>query len=577
MFERGGLIALVALVAYVWIAPTTVVGGDNAEFATLGTLGGVAHPSGYPLYLLWLRATTWLPAASPAHATAIATCILAALQILVLHAACRAWGARPFAATIAVAIYAAGPVVLQIHTEAEVFALNSLIVSVVLWLAARNGPLRGTWRVVVLALVAGLGLANHSTCVVVAPVGLLGAIRGVREAERPPYQSIAMAVGALALGLTPYLYLLVTAETALSWTRIDGLGGIVHHFLRLDYGGSGQLASDGVEVDYIAQLGAFARDVGAVWLWLPALVGIAAFGWFIVRPHDGREPRTGWSTLAASFALAGPVLLARFNLDPHDIGAFVVSRFHILPSIVLAIPIAVAINGLLDRAPKLGARLALASVVAAFAFLALTARSLPRLSRSQSPALQLAVESSFKVLPPRAVVIVTPESLYFASGYVQGVLHQRPDIDVLSWPMMKSPEYRERIHRRTGLTVEAPAGGHLSDSIADQVLGQGRPLFVDAYGASFARAFPTYPFGILFRVLPKGAKPPSPGEVFELNKAMLANWKLDYPLPTADDQPAAEVQDLYVRWWMLIAQQLAATHDPREALAREIAARLAPQ
>ncbi|HEX8107213.1 MAG TPA: DUF2723 domain-containing protein, partial [Kofleriaceae bacterium] len=84
LIDRGGLIALAALVGYVWLAPTYIVDGDNAEFATLGTVGGVAHPTGYPAYLLWLRATAWLPGAAPAHTAAIATAILAAIQLAVL-------------------------------------------------------------------------------------------------------------------------------------------------------------------------------------------------------------------------------------------------------------------------------------------------------------------------------------------------------------------------------------------------------------------------------------------------------------------------------------------------------------
>ena len=72
-----------------------MVYGDNAEFSALSALGGVAHPTGYPLYVLWLRAWSWLPVDSPAHAASIATAILTALEVLVLHAACRAWGARP--------------------------------------------------------------------------------------------------------------------------------------------------------------------------------------------------------------------------------------------------------------------------------------------------------------------------------------------------------------------------------------------------------------------------------------------------------------------------------------------------
>ena len=60
----------------------------------LGARGGVAHPSGYPLYVMYLRAMAWLPG-TPAHAAALATALLGAAQIGVLHAACRAWGSAP--------------------------------------------------------------------------------------------------------------------------------------------------------------------------------------------------------------------------------------------------------------------------------------------------------------------------------------------------------------------------------------------------------------------------------------------------------------------------------------------------
>ena len=39
---------------------------DGSELTLVLALAGVAHPTGYPLYTLWLRAWSWLPAASPA-------------------------------------------------------------------------------------------------------------------------------------------------------------------------------------------------------------------------------------------------------------------------------------------------------------------------------------------------------------------------------------------------------------------------------------------------------------------------------------------------------------------------------
>ena len=71
MFERGGLVVLATLVTYVWLAPHAIMNGDNADLAGVGHVGGAAHPSGYPLYVMWLRLWSWLPG-SPAYVGALA-------------------------------------------------------------------------------------------------------------------------------------------------------------------------------------------------------------------------------------------------------------------------------------------------------------------------------------------------------------------------------------------------------------------------------------------------------------------------------------------------------------------------
>ena len=109
MWRAGGALALVVLALYVWQAPHHVVDGDNAEFVTIGATGGVPHPSGYPLYALWLRLWSHLPLGTAAHTAAIATAVLGAAQVLALHAAARAWGARALSASVAVALVAVSP------------------------------------------------------------------------------------------------------------------------------------------------------------------------------------------------------------------------------------------------------------------------------------------------------------------------------------------------------------------------------------------------------------------------------------------------------------------------------------
>jgi hypothetical protein len=324
-FERGGLVSFAILVVYLLLAPSFITDGDNAEFSTLSFTGGVGHPPGYPAYVLYLRAFSWLPG-SGAHAASLATAMLGAATAFVLHQACTSWGARPGAASIAVAIVSASPVVIRLHTAAEVFAMNDLVVALVIWLAAANGPLRGTRRAFVLALVAGLGLANQHTCVLIAPVGLLGLVRSFREADSRR-ASIGVALGGLVLGLSPYVYLLVAPISSISWGHPSSVSELLGHFTRKDYGGIGAFSPVPGEVDIGANIKALLQTLGRAWLWGPAGLGVAVLVVRSFRKVDEGEPRWGWAMLAASFLLAGPILIARFNVPPVGIGLFICQRF----------------------------------------------------------------------------------------------------------------------------------------------------------------------------------------------------------------------------------------------------------
>jgi len=581
-FERGGLISLATLVLYVWLAPPYIVVGDNAEFATLGAIGGVAHPTGYPLYLIWLRAMSWLPAQSPAHAAAIATAILGAVQVLVLHAACRAWGARATAASLAVGLFAAGPVVLRIQTEAEVFALNGLIAALVLSLAAAQGPLRGSRRAIVLGLVAGLGLANHVTCVLLAPVGILGVVRGVREASHPRGATVALAALGLVIGLTPYLYLMATRDTLISWTRIDDLRDLVHHFLRSDYGGPGQFSPHGTDVPVLTSLVAMAGTIARAWLWLPLALGLGVLVSRLARP-GAPESRWAWAMLVVSIVVTGPVLASRFNVVPEGLGLYVVRRFHILPALLLAPAVAVGFEQIgtwmQRRFPHGSLRSnGIGALISIVAFASVVGLSLPHLLRLHSPAVELSLRNTLRSLPQDAVVIVQTDLAHFGIGYLQGALGERPDVTVIMWPQISSPVYRDRLASRAGIKIVPSATGVTTVEVAEQVLAMKRPLFVDPYNSNIAKSFPIYPYGILFRILPHGERPPPIEDVFALNRAMFEGFDLGYPIPGPDDEYATELHKLYARVWTMIAQGLGvAGHRDEQAIAKAFAMALSPR
>ena len=556
LVQRGGLVAFATLVLYGWLAPMHVVDGDNAEFCTLAVTGGAAHPSGYPLYVLWLRALSWLPGTA-AHAAALATVILAAASIWVLHAACRAWGARPLAATVTCLVFATGPIVMREYTQAEVFALNGLVVALVLWLSAERGPLRGMRRGAALGLVAGLGLANHLTCVLVAPVGILGVVRAIREDRRA-----WIAVATFAIGLLPYLYLFVAPESPMSWGRVHSFDDLVAMITRRDYGGPGAFKHGDALVSMWTSLGAFGLDVARSWLWLP-LICVA----FVRRG----ESRAAWITLAVSFALAGPLLVTRFNVPPTGIGLFVVRRFYLLPTILLAIPIAVGFDALVDRmrrfAPLVGGALVAASL----------ALSLPHLAVVHSAAVENSAHNLLTSLPPNAVVMHSQDEFHGALNYLQTARGERRDVAVVTWTLMTFDWYRARVAAK-GVVAARNMPGSPQQQLVATLLATGRPVFVDRLQTEIIASFPSYPHGILIRVLPPGAQVPSVAEVIELNRNLYAAFKLDEPRPGPDDDYATEVHRRYAGIWDILSRGAErAGHRELAEEARTIAQKLRPE
>lgn len=577
--ESGLLLAVLAFLAYAWISSPYLVGNDNAEFSTLGAIGGIAHPSTYPGYILWLRLWSWLPVDTPAHAAALATALFGAATVYVLHAAARAWGARPIAATIAVGIYAAAPLVVRYATEAEAFIPNQLAVALVLWLSAARGPLRGTWRAFVLGLVAGLGMTNHMTCTLAAPVGLLGVVRAVRESDRKALTAL-LAVAGLLLGWTPYLYLFVAPENLLGYPSPTDASSFLDLVLRRQYGGAFAFSGAGGTVEHGAQLRELVLSLGRGGAWGLLPVALGALGVRIARPGDG-EPRAGWIALAVSFLLAGPLLALKFNVEVVELGLHVIHRFHLLPMLLLVIPASVGLGVLgtriAARASEAAQKSKLWTPLAHVVFVGALVVALPNVSRYRTPAMENMVRNTLASMPPDAVILGgNVDELDVGIRYLQLALGQRPDVlffrvhdAAVDWYRAKFAPY--------GLVLP-PGTPYSPEAAVELFLARGRPVFVYWWEKELRAKFPSYPFGVLVRLLPPGTAPPPIDVVFAQNREMFLGFDLAYPLPGKHDEFATWVHRKYAGTWGRLAEDLQAAGKPREAaMAIELARALGPQ
>ncbi len=222
-YAIAAAVGLAALAVYWATLAPTVLFADGGEFQFVPWLPGIAHPTGYPLYVLtgWLFShalpigeVAWrlnfFSAVTGAAAVALVYLLSETLTGQIFPAA--GTGARRMTAIVAAFSFAFGQTFWSQTIIAEVYSLHALFVAAILWATVRLFPAEndtvqtltfrhGKW----LALLLGLSLTHHRTSVLLIPAVLLALwVSGWRRI------SPADVLKLLALGASPavlYLYL----------------------------------------------------------------------------------------------------------------------------------------------------------------------------------------------------------------------------------------------------------------------------------------------------------------------------------------------------------------------------------
>ncbi len=233
----GAITTLIALVLYLRTLAPSVLVGDSGEFQFTGAILAVPHPTGYPLYTLLNKLFTFLPVGDVAYRVNLSSAVYAALACgivtgivyhLLGYPTIAYWGnlratpagdaaAAPPLARAGVGVgaglllAAAGTLWAQ-AVVARSYALNALLVALAValllgWRATGQTRLwAGFW------LVLGLSFTHHGTTIMLVPgYGLfLLALEVTTRRSEPLGARLgrwALGLGAFALGLTPYLFL----------------------------------------------------------------------------------------------------------------------------------------------------------------------------------------------------------------------------------------------------------------------------------------------------------------------------------------------------------------------------------
>ncbi len=505
------LTAALALAAYVTTVPPGLTfehhGTDGGDLVTAAYTLGVPHPTGYPTYTLlaWLvsHLLPWgtiayrvnLLSATCAAATVGLCCHIAQRLLVSNRTEPRTW----YLALAASLSLAFSPLFWSQGIIAEVYALLALFATLLLWAVIRwRRSGRDRWLLLA-ALTLGLGLGNHVILALVAPACLI-----LLWPERRRWFRIRLVVPALALffaglGIYAYLPLAAAHHPPVNW----GNPQTWERFFWVVTGEQYQSFVLGLDLKQIPQrLYAWAALAGEQFGWWGLLLVLAgAWRW-------GQRDRTvGY--FGPAWLL--PLSLYAFLYDTGDAHVYLVA---VLP--LAALWWAEGARHLVQLAGRLKPiwqRLALVLLILLpFISLALNWQAT---SLRGDDSVQDYVNQVLDAVAPDSLVVVRGDRPTFALWYALYAEGQRPDVAVVSGPLLAYIWYRNHArHLYPALSIPEPAQDtETFDDLVRELVAQNlerRPIYAtDPKEAWFSWfEFERESDGIVYRIRSGGKTPP---------------------------------------------------------------------
>jgi tetratricopeptide (TPR) repeat protein len=471
---------------------------DSGDMINAISTLGIAHPPGYPTYVLIGKLfSVLIPLGNPAFRVNLFSATAAALTASFLYkAACRLGQGESRIPCILVACwYSLTPAVLNLARVAEMYSLAGLFAVAILACALRRSP-----RAIYLgSFLLAIGIGVHPTLLVLAPLLLPSEWRSA-DARR----AIALQAGAFSLGLLILLVPMVRAwsDPVQNWGNPTSLTGLWRLLSRSNYGGlklhpeQSHLAwTPGGVIDQLALFFDFFRSQ---WGWVGIILGTLGMAWGL----QDRRPLTRRRVIV--WLLAGPVFIVIANLPAQERTTLpILEPYFVLVNLLWALWIAEFVIRLTTRAGFSNFRWALLAGLALLPVFRVSAAW--QSYRNDFYAVDL-VRNIQRSLPPGAVLVDPDDPIAFSLRYLQLAENRRTDLVPLNffrtrwgyeqimrrWPDLLPPvavhDAREldrylwyySIRRRplfVDLPLKIPATHHyLSQGIVYRVLAEDRAM-----------------------------------------------------------------------------------------------------
>jgi hypothetical protein len=441
------IVAGVALVVYARTLMPGVAFGDWGEMQTVPHVLGVAHPTGYPTYIVLAWLADLVPIGSTAFRANFLSAVFVAAALGTATLISIRLGVRPIIAGAGALALGAVGTVWAAATIAEVNSLHLLFGALILHRALVWEDRRSPSDLIIGGLLVGLAVGNHLLTLFIVPfVAVFVLWTGRREILARPL-ILVPALGAVILGLAVYLYVPLAAGQSppLPYNHPVTLDGVLWLASGTQFRGQFDFLSAKGPGEFVSALpGLWALLAARATPFVP-LFGLAGLAILVRR-------RPAFGLLCAAILLSGVYVWANYLKLEH---------YLLVPWLVVAIGasvalewIAAAVTSRSRRSATLDPGLLIGAAALTFA-LALGAINWSAADRSSDRSGQEYVDTVLAALPQDAAIL----SHWGASAplwYGRFVEGHRPDVLIVDDTNIVYEGWVTRDRRISSLICERP-------------------------------------------------------------------------------------------------------------------------
>ncbi|MDP3941162.1 MAG: DUF2723 domain-containing protein [bacterium] len=498
---------------YSYLTIPTVYGGDSGDFLSAIAVTGVAHPSGYPLYVLIGFVLKALPVSAPlAWKVGIGSAFFSALAIVFEYLiAYRIWKNKAYALLVSLTLAFTFPFWLYAE-HSEVFALHHFFITVIFFWALVYRQTKNVRFLYLCAFFSGLSLTNNESIILLFPGIFLLVITDLLRSGRV-IRSVIISFLCLLVGLLPYAYIPWAAakHPPVNWNDAETLDTFLWLVLRRDFGWTPtSVIGPFTRVLALKQYASYLFSELQLLAFLTVVVGVIS-AWFT------KKDKITILAITLSFILFGPFFFYYGALPSYDIFSMGVREKFIASSLILLLlflPFGIErlllfVRSVLRNVGVQKKRLQYYSYFfICFFFLIpvlLVTRNLPVLDLRSVRITEVTTTEILQSLPNNNVLIAKHDNILFPGWYLIYGTRLRSDSFVVTARGLTDLAKRGRLHLIKPVQIRPENIDSEADSVAYSLTA---PVFIsetDYHTIVFDGKILLYPYGMVW----KYAKEPS--------------------------------------------------------------------